>query len=246
MHLRYVTMTGADLSVRHLDDLFTTYTAYPFVEWGILVSQRQTPSPRFPSLEWIRSLVIENQRRGRHVGTPQGLMPLSLHLCGSYVRNLLTGGTLVHQTFGDLLSGFQRIQLNFHGEPHRMVIEPCLANLRLWQDKEIILQCDGVNHQLFDILLTHDVPVSALFDCSGGAGLVPKEWPAILPHPCGYAGGLGPTTLPVELPRIAKQAQHHTIWIDMESRIRSDDDQMFQLDKVHTCLALAQPYTAYA
>ena len=243
MRLRLVTMTGADHSVTNLDDLFTTFDAFPFVEWGILVSFQHAGVPRFPSLSWITELVRENQRRGRRVQRPQGLMPLSLHLCGRYVRDLLRGGTLVHDTLGDLLSGFQRIQLNFHGEPHALAIEPFLDRIQPWQDTELIFQVDTVNTPLLHLVHTHGRAVSALFDGSGGAGLVPREWPPLLPFPCGYAGGLGPETLPIQLPRIAEQVQEHTIWIDMERRIRSTDDRTFQLDRVHTCLTLARPYT---
>lgn len=243
MHLRFVTMTGADQSVTNLDDLFSTFHHFPFVEWGILVSFQHTNAPRFPSHAWITDLVMENQRRGRRVQRPHGLMPLSLHLCGRYVRDLLNGGTLVQDTFGDLLSGFQRIQLNFHGDPHRLAIEPFLDRIQAWQETELILQVDNVNTSLLHLLHTHGRAVSALFDTSGGAGIVPHEWPALLPFPCGYAGGLGPETLPIQLPRIAERVQDQTTWIDMERRIRSTDDESFLLDKVHTCLALAQPYT---
>jgi hypothetical protein len=71
--------------------------------------------------------------------------------------------------------------------------------------------------------------------------VVPSTWPAPIPgvdyH--GYAGGLGPKTLPVELPRIAAAAGAARTWIDMESRVRSADDKLLDLHKVRACLAFA-------
>lgn len=82
-----------------------------------------------------------------------------------------------------------------------------------------------------------------LFDTSGGAGIVPRVWPiplASIPYH-GYAGGLGPETLERELERIAEAAGDTRVWIDMERRVRSEDDERLDLDKVRRVLALCEP-----
>ena len=67
-----------------------------------------------------------------------------------------------------------------------------------------------------------------LFDASGGRGLEPLEWPKHLQDwTCGYAGGLGPGNLRRELPRIAAAAGPFPYWIDMESKLRDDEDRFW-------------------
>ena len=84
----------------------------------------------------------------------------------------------------------------------------------------------------------------ALFDHSGGKGRVPRHWTPI-PHQevfTGYAGGLGPDNLADELKRIHDAVGEATIWIDLETKVRSDDDKVFDLDKVRRCYDIARPY----
>ena len=45
-----------------------------------------------------------------------------------------------------------------------------------------------------------------------------------------YAGGLGPDNLEEELKRIEEVAGDRTIWIDMETKVRSDGDRIFESD----------------
>jgi hypothetical protein len=67
----------------------------------------------------------------------------------------------------------------------------------------------------------------------------------------GYAGGLGPDNLEEQIPRIleaasykgfSKEIQEGDIWIDMETKVRSDQDRQFDLEKVEHCLEIAAPH----
>jgi len=58
----------------------------------------------------------------------------------------------------------------------------------------------------------------------------------------GYAGGLGPENLAEQLPLIGQAAGDCRIWVDMESRVRSDNDRQFDLAKVRKCLEIAKPF----
>lgn len=86
-----------------------------------------------------------------------------------------------------------------------------------------------------------------LFDGSGGLGKSPETWTApLLDKLCGYAGGLGPNNLMTELDKIKNQVQEcgglidfHT-WIDMESKIRTDDK--FDLAKVVDVAKIARKF----
>ena len=52
--------------------------------------------------------------------------------------------------------------------------------------------------------------------------------------------------LEVELKRIEKVVdsiyKNTRIWIDMETKVRSDDDRQFDLEKVRRCLEIAAPF----
>ena len=68
------------------------------------------------------------------------------------------------------------------------------------------------------------------------------QWQKLDSVPMGYAGGLGPDTLAEQLPKIAEATGDRTIWIDMESKVRSEDDQQFDLDKVRACLEISKSW----
>jgi len=251
MRLDRVTITGADDSIAP-KALLGLSEDYPFVEWGILVSKTQEGGPRFPTRLWIRELVE----------SAPADMKLSLHVCGRWVRRLMVGDDELLRDVGyeaPSLTRFQRVQLNFHAERHDVLVgEAAALFLRTMPRQQIIVQMDGTaNEDLLGMLCARGVAAVPLFDTSGGAGVVPGEWPRPFPgieyH--GYAGGLGPDTLTRELPRIAEAAVFPSpgenpelsrgtdarIWIDMERRVRSADDQQFDLARVRRCLEICAP-----
>ncbi len=233
MKIDRVTMTGADDSVQP-GDLVDLSRTYPFVEWGILFSQKHQGHPRFPSIQWLKTL------KARRV---DGML-LSGHVCGRYVRDMLDGcdgGSLFRHEMWEYTYAFQRLQWNFHAERFKSINFIQIRDRLERYQQHHIFQADGVNDAMMEILHKLGASISPLFDTSGGAGIVPEKWPAPIPDVyCGYAGGLGPETLALELIRINDVVGNGTIWIDMERRIRSDDDSRFGLDKVEACLRMVQ------
>lgn len=242
MKLERVTLTGADDSVEP-GDLLELSREFPFVEWGILVSRSHPKEPRWPSVEWIQAL----QRCAR----PPDEMSLSLHVCGRFVRDLLLGENEVPR---ELLQGFNRVQLNFHGERvahNRALFLQALPSLG---KRQIIFQIDGEDGPgHLDFVLKNDkeggVDAVPLFDLSHGAGISPRAWPApLMPGVLqGYAGGLGPDNVAAELERIAAAAADARVWIDMETKIRTPAGyrlDVFDLKKVRAVLKAAAPHVA--
>ena len=139
---------------------------------------------------------------------------------------------------------FQRIQLNFHGQYHKA--GPKFLDLLSRDEKSYIFQVDGVNDALVvKAAKESEVKAHPLYDMSGGAGIVPKTWPTPMSNTYyGYAGGLGLDNLEQEIGRIIKVTGSARIWIDMETKIRSDDDQVFDLTKVRRCLEIAKPFVS--
>lgn len=234
MILDRVTITGADDSIE-AKDLVPLSKRFPFVEWGILFSGSRQGTPRYPSTVWQGELW--------KVST-EGLQ-LSAHLCGKWVRDLvLKGNPSWWENHTGLHQAFQRVQLNFHGQYHKAATG-FIGALR-GRKHEYIFQHDGVNDGLISTFTTTpNLRVYPLFDRSGGAGVVPGEWPKPIWHYCGYAGGLGPDNLLLELRKIEGVVGESRIWIDMETKVRSEDDMMFDLDKVKCCLEIAEPFVTH-
>ncbi len=232
--LDQVTITGADDSIAIGDLSVLPYKDYQFVEWGILFSETKQGGCRFPSAEWLRSLKSVKELNPK--------MKLSAHLSGRYVRDLVQEG---RESWFDLHSDlwhiFERIQLNFHGNWHKISRE-FLELLPRLQGKQIIFQVNGVNDLAWAQCQNYCDAVP-FFDASHGAGVMPNEWPQPFTGVYnGYSGGLGPENLVVEIPKIAKAAGDTRFWIDMETKVRSDDDSKFDLDKVRACLMAAASF----
>lgn len=239
MNLKCVTITGADDTV-HPADLCKLSKTYPFVEWGILVSEKHKGESRFPSHEWIASLyetVAPAQMRG------EACASLSLHVCGSWVRAALLGKWEVPEA---LLGGASRVQLNFHAERVPYNIEQMFVALDHLSTIGVvtIFQIDGVDGQtLYLAAREASLDAAPLYDLSHGAGVLPEVWPGPLGENFqGYAGGLGPDNVVEQLALIEKAAAGTPFWIDMETQVRSRWG--FDLDKVARVLELTAPFVS--
>ncbi len=236
--LERVTMTGADDSVKP-EELVKLSQEFPFVEWGILLSRKQEGNARFPSGDWIYKL---SELMGDH-GLDEPVHTAG-HLCGFYLRQLLAEGDLGCPHFSHGI--FERVQLNFHGEAQFVRSPEFLHGLRMIRRsrRDILFQIDGLNDVLYrQAKADGNLRVYPFFDKSHGAGVVPGTWPSPIDDKyCGYAGGLGPDNLAVEIERIHAAAGERTIWIDMETKVRSEDGKRFDLDKVRACLEIAKPW----
>ena len=242
--IKYVTLTGADDSV-YPQEILELAQLFPFAEWGILVAPQSPSRSRFPSYGWIKKLCELNRENGNQ-------LRLSLHLCGGYLEQLAHGELPLVHTLGPYFRDFQRCQLNWHGErttATAAAITAAFEQLRPEWAPEVIFQLDGVNDELaFECakLMPH---VSGLLDRSHGAGIVPERWPPADDYliPVGYAGGLGPENLIVEIPDILAMAAGTNIWIDMETNLfaRGADGVQwyFSIARAACCLATAKPYT---
>ena len=199
----FITFTGAD-DQTDINDLIALARDYPGrVEFAILYSPKRTGTARYPTGNWRRDI----QSTG---------LQLAAHLCGEASRQLIATGVTVYDLAD--FDGISRIQVNT-SDPQ---VSP--ARIRAWADGlsraylhdiQPILQCRGS--------FPDDNRVSWLFDQSGGAGIEPDHWPIPCPDtagPVGYAGGIGPQNV---TQIIARLPQSTSWWIDMESKIRVND-----------------------
>jgi hypothetical protein len=168
-------------------------------------------SARYP-IEW--GVLFSPHRQGQDNRYPGGEaqsrlawsgLRLAAHLCGSHARSIMAGEEL-HVPVD--LGIFKRIQIN-HTEPSVSAINAFRAG---WGPRCIV--------QTRGLTFPRNTSVDWLFDTSGGRG---KEPEAIPPYPgrlVGYAGGIGPDNVRSVIERIAATGPY---WIDMESKVRSDD-----------------------
>jgi N-(5'phosphoribosyl)anthranilate (PRA) isomerase len=213
-----VTITGADDRVDPSALAQLSYE-FPFVEWGILLSASRRGTARYPSYEWVALLCELPLRR-------------SAHLCGSAARATAEGILL-----SGIPSGFDRVQVN--GYESRYV--PGLKSLveSGVMTEKLILQCRHENALQQCANDARDIGrASVLFDPSGGKGLEPFSWPRA-PHGAaiGYAGGINIANVEQVVHDISAANGHlvPSYWIDMESGVRDEDDDL-DLDLVREVL----------
>ena len=162
------------------------------------------------------------------------------------------GSGFVRCSFGELnwadlpvwINIAQRVQINTHAERHVSTTGLISSLLESPNDPEFIFQWDGVNDHLTHAVHARSITVSALFDTSGGAGVLPSEWPqSDQPFWCGYAGGLGPANVVEQIEKIEARSPR-PYWIDMERRVRVDDDSSLNMMAVRSVLEQCAPLIA--
>lgn len=201
-----ITVTGADERT-YIPDLVRLTRLSPRVEIGLLWTETPEGRKRYPNREWLeRATDILGER-------------CAIHVCGRGAR-----AAALQRPGWVCRAG--RVQINGAVETPEL-FELCRPGGYSW----IITQRRAGYPDLRNANPGHrDTPRfsaathALLMDASGGQGLSPAEWTrAHTWKPVGFAGGLGPDNLAVELPRIMAVARG-AWWIDMEGRLRDDDD----------------------
>ena len=230
MNLTTVTITGADDSVDP-GSLALLSAKYPFVEWGILLSSTRVGTARYPSFEWISELHKHSE-----------YLRLSGHVCGRWARDILERGEMsVKYECPEIWPLIKRLQINI--KPTE-ITRQCIDALRLVHDKDIIIPVNEFDSSALNELRDSGVNCFPLFDKSGGRGVVPEDWIVgrkdIL---IGYAGGLGPDNFEEELTKIEVVANDCSVWVDMETKVRTDE-AIFDLKKVEEVLHIAASHVS--
>jgi phosphoribosylanthranilate isomerase len=178
-------------------------------EIGLLYSAMPEGRNRYPSWEWL-------------VGAAKQIPRLSIHVCGSAARRQLASVQLEA-----LISRARRVQVN-----GRVSITELESLCALYPNHTIITQYKTGNAELVELQLDNH---AMLQDSSGGRGISASRWNAP-PNlkAFGFAGGLGPENLPVELQRICAVASKGW-WVDMEQSLRVDD--MFSVERARAAVA---------
>lgn len=213
LSLSHCTLTGADDRVA-LSDLAELSNRFPVVEWGFLYSpERQGTPGRYPAVNKLREALNE---------LPSGVR-CALHVCGQGVSDLLAGEATVTLLAIYVAARGGRLQLNFNQRRKPINLDRLSYFIERYPNLQVITQYNEANQPVAEALRAHRNH-AVLFDKSGGQGLLPDHWPSPLPDTsCGYAGGLGPDNIDVQLESIARVADDRPFWIDMEGQLRVKD-----------------------
>lgn len=177
-------------------------------EIGILYTVTTAGGNRYPDRDEVHAILDALDGRAA-----------SIHICGKAARTELLEGYL-----DDILDKVDRVQING---------KVCVWELRTlcerYPGKVFITQHVQYNAHLADSGIVNH---ALLIDASGGRGISPNAWiPPKSSRPVGFAGGIGPDNIMQELERI-EPIMKDGAWIDMESKIRDDDD-WFDVDAVN-------------
>lgn len=218
--LSAITLTGADEAV-NLKELRELYKLSSVVELGFLYWDEKQGTPRYPSQDWIRLALKQ---------CPHGAK--SLHLCGEAVEKFVAGDREILS----LSNLFNRVQLNFLAKTVSFTPE-ALSEAIMHFGRPVITQHNAANREFnFKVAAPNH---QLLLDGSMGQGKLPDVWPPVVAgRKCGYAGGLSPSNLSYQLPRIFKAAGNHRISIDMESGLRDASDS-FVMSKAREAIKIA-------
>lgn len=234
---------GADDSVNpRMLGLFSQ--AYPLVEFGVLFRPDKEGEPRYATMKWVEQLSQVAKKSG-------GKMKLAAHLCGARVNEVLVGDDAFLIQIARW--GFKRVQINATAvngvDTSKLAetVEPLLTVVTAHPELEFILQKNEETRPLWEALLSSDseeagksgcLPnnVSMLVDESKGTGVLASSWPTPPPeYEIGYAGGIGPLNIEQVLNDVMLAGNGRSIWIDMESSLRSTKNgkDIFDMDKCY-------------
>lgn len=238
MKITALTLTGADDSVDPLE-LAKLSQSCPLIEWAILFSGEREGTSRYPSKEWRKEFYNASPHANK-----------AAHLCGKEMLGMLVNEDV---QLVEEMKEYERIQLNFNAKRMDGFLLQGLIDTvgkgiyfhKTGTHTKFITQYNEANAdvtKLFDYVDKGKLDIHrVLFDASGGLGKSPDNWPAPLPFKqCGYAGGLGPDNISQELAKIAFTVGVAEVWIDMESKLRTNE--VFDLDKVREVVSAVQQY----
>jgi len=224
-----VTITGADDRTDPAE-LARLSRRYPFVEWGILISENEAGAPRHPGPEW-------RQRLADLAAKSAPGLRLSAHLEGSLSRKAMLEGSDEFFAGAYHAGMFRRIQLNgFSAVAERA---RC-AVIKLHPTHAFIFQVES--EDAYAAAQRHGTSrasnVGVLFDKSAGKGETPDRWPEPrVDLYTGFAGGIAPGKVDAVCAAI-QGYPFAPFWIDMEANVRTGD--VLDLVKVERVLQEAQ------
>ena len=225
MRIKYITCSDPR-NYNSFDDLMDLWCIDARVEIAVQMHLGKV-SPNTERYNWIRE-VIDNLSYRRY--TPN----LAIHVNNDWCDEICNGH--IPDALKPLFDEFiifegtpvvSRIQLNmpqktadnFNAQKLKNVIES-------YEDKDFIIQYNPRTEYAVKKLQKSGARFDLLFDESGGRGIDAENFRAPIfskAHPQGYSGGLSPENISDNLDKIKQVAGKHTIWVDAEGKLKTDN-----------------------
>lgn len=206
--LKIVTVTGVGPG-HPIETWSRLAQKYPFVEWGILLSQQKAGGEdcKYPDLKWIADFAKAG-------------LPTAVHLCGHFARQVAKEPLKIVHLVDVIVGPHTRIQVNV---PRALRYGAEVA-LRPLTDRQFIIQTntfDGFYGR------TDTSPhINPLHDLSGGVGRVTPDFDyQHVPKGAfaGFAGGFSGENIAERLRLVAEVAEREGFdyWVDAEGALRT-------------------------
>jgi hypothetical protein len=255
--LRYVGFCGIDDTVEP-EFMSILSNLYPWIEWGVLFRSDLEGTARYASWSYVER-VTAYQRASN------GKLRLAAHLCFNRCQEVLEGNSSFISKIHEM--GFGRVQVNIT-KANGVVVDSnrlgeYVDNIRKVMSDvptvEFIFQLNHETQPIWDLLIgsPSNFPknVSVLYDASCGLGVQISSFPSPKQYgnvPCGYAGGIGPTTIRSILQSVDNTVslsdinETKPVWVDMESSLRTitvlksgETKDIFDINKCMICINIA-------
>lgn len=237
MILERITFTGVDEKTHIGRAKAIAKASRHRVEYGILASKSAAgKKPRYPTVRQV------NDTANSLMDSPN--LKVAVHVCGGWSRQLLKGDAEFFEEIHAV--NYRRLQWNINAgqvPQSKWDLEAAVAAMKKHfhgMTQLIIQRNNDMSVTLAEELGLLGIDMAVLFDASGGRGVVADQWEQPDGPYCGYAGGLSPENVAINLQNLADfLPEDQSIWIDMESGVRTND--WFDLGKVEAVLKAIPP-----
>jgi hypothetical protein len=164
-------LTGADDNTT-VESLIEVASDYNYVEFGLLIGKGDFGKPKYPSRDWFA-------RRSEAMAKSDQKVEWSLHVCDEWAGDIAHGIPSVFTECKDIVSGFNRMQLNIFREinDQSVDVEGMVAMLKEYgPDKQYIFQLTSFA-AAYIVTAARAAGLDALgfFDPSAGRGISPAN-----------------------------------------------------------------------
>jgi hypothetical protein len=152
--------------------------------------------------------------------TADGFVLKDWSVCGQCTRDTMAGDC---KWLDDISPG--RVQLNGFTMPPTPDFLALAKETARQRPLRFILQARELASFEPVVATAAEIGADVLYDPSGGRGVETAEWPTLPTSSVymGYAGGIGPDNVDSVLNVLLSDRSRGDFWIDMESRVRTDD-----------------------
>lgn len=232
MKLRYITCSDPREDTP-IEDILRLSQIAPNVEIAVQAHHSKM-SFDMPRRKWFETLLKESLSMPT---APNLAVHVNLDWCDKFCQGILVPDLLdlFFLLREDGMPAIRRWQINIHGSKTKLFKTENIGKLmKNYPNREFIFQYGAYEYHRMQRLDKNAANFSLLYDTSGGAGKLTKNWRAPLfeEHPQGYAGGLSPENVSENLDKIAKVAGSRTdIWIDAEGKLKTPGTKTFDINR---------------